>query len=152
MRSRAPTRTKYNREGPVPLQKNRQNLQASIYTPFEARRLLSGTVIRGTSNTPKHGWKTSSEQTIKTDKHGSSQGLVYQGTRSRLARARPWARTVAPDGFTPRPRAPSGSGRTPGSHEAKLGQTLSYSDLGHIALPPTVSHAHLIRGSPDILS
>jgi hypothetical protein len=114
--------------------------------------ILLGTVIRGTSNTPKHGWKTSSEQTIKTDKHGSSQGLVYQGTRSRLARAPPRARTIVPDGFTPRPRAPSGSGRTPGSHEAKLGQTLSYSDLGHIALPPTVSHAHLMRGSPDILS
>jgi hypothetical protein len=29
---------------------------------------------------------------------------------------------------------------------------LSYSNLGHIALPPTVSHAHLMRGSPDILS
>jgi hypothetical protein len=47
----------------------------------------------------------------------------------------------------PRPRASSGSGRTPGSPEAKLGQTLSYSNLGQIALPPTVSHAHLMRGS-----
>jgi hypothetical protein len=130
------------------LQKIRQNLQASTYTPFEARGLLSGTVIRGTSNTPKHGWKTSPEQIVKTDKHGSSQGLVYQGTRSRLARAWPRVRTVVPDGFTPRPRAPSGSGRTPGSPEAKLGQTLSYSNLGHIALPPTVSHAHLMWGSP----
>jgi hypothetical protein len=43
------------------LQKIRQNLQASAYTPFEARGLLSGTVIRGTPNTPKHGWKTSSK-------------------------------------------------------------------------------------------
>jgi hypothetical protein len=42
---------------------------------------VSGTVIRGTPNAPKHGWKTSSEQTTKTDKHDSSQGLVYQGTR-----------------------------------------------------------------------
>ena len=41
---------------------------------------LSGTVIRGTPNTPKHGWKTSSEQIVETDKHGSSQGLVCQGT------------------------------------------------------------------------
>jgi hypothetical protein len=33
--------------------------------------ILSGTVIRGTPNTPKHGWKTSSKQTVKTDKHNS---------------------------------------------------------------------------------
>jgi hypothetical protein len=134
------------------LQKIRQNLQASAYTPFEARGLLSGTVIRGTPNTPKHGWKTSSEQTIKADTHGSSQGLVYQGTRSRLTRAWPRARIVVPDGFTPRPRAPSGSGRTPGSLEAKLRQTLSYSNLDQIASPPTASHAQLMRGSPDTLS
>jgi hypothetical protein len=96
---------------------------------------VSGTIIRGTPNTPKHGWKTSSEQTVKTDRHGSSQGLVYQGTRSRLAQARPRARTAVPDGFTPRPRAPSGSGCTLGSPETKLGQTLSCSNLGQIALP-----------------
>jgi hypothetical protein len=112
-----------------------QNLQASTYTPFEARGLLSGTIIRGTPNTSKHGWKTSSEQTVKTDKHGSSQGLVYQGTRSRLARAQPRARTVVPNGFTPRPRASSGSGRTLGSPEAKLGQTLSCNGLCQIASP-----------------
>jgi hypothetical protein len=35
----------------------------------------------------------------------------------------------------PRPRTSSGNGRTPDSPEAKLGQTLSYSDLGQIALP-----------------
>jgi hypothetical protein len=72
---------------------------------------VSGTVIWGTPSTPKHGWKTSSKQTIKTV-----------------------------------------SGCTPGSPKAKLGQTLSYSNLGQIALPPTVSHAHLMRGSPDTLS
>jgi hypothetical protein len=52
VRSRAPFGTKYNRERLVPLQKIRQNLQASTYTPFEAQGLLSGTVIRGTPNTP----------------------------------------------------------------------------------------------------
>jgi hypothetical protein len=135
VRSRAPIGTKYNRERLVPLQKIRQNLQASAYTPFEARWLLSGTVIRGTPNTPKHDWKTSSEQTVKADKHGSSQGLVCQGTRSHLARAQPRAGTVVPSGFTPRPRASTGSGRTLGSPEAKLGQTLSCSDLGQIVLP-----------------
>jgi hypothetical protein len=35
----------------------------------------------------------------------------------------------------PRPKASSGSGRTLGSPEAQLGQTLSCSDLGQIALP-----------------
>jgi hypothetical protein len=52
VRSRAPTRTKYNREGLGPLAKIRQNLQANARTPFEARGLLSGTVIRGTPNAP----------------------------------------------------------------------------------------------------
>jgi hypothetical protein len=52
-----------------------------------------------------------------------------------LIRAQPRARTVVPDGFMPRPRASSGSGHTLGSPEAKLGQTLSYSDLGQIASP-----------------
>jgi hypothetical protein len=35
----------------------------------------------------------------------------------------------------PRPRTSSGSGHTPGSAEAKLDQTLSYSNLDQIALP-----------------
>jgi hypothetical protein len=34
-----------------------------------------------------------------------------------------------------RPKASSGNRRTPGSPKAKLGQTLSYSNLGQIALP-----------------
>jgi hypothetical protein len=55
-------KTRPRRAGP--LAKIRKNLQASAHTPFEARGLLSGTVIRGTPNTPKHGRKTSSEQTI----------------------------------------------------------------------------------------
>ena len=33
-----------------------ESLQASANTPFEARGLLSGTIIRGTPNTPKLGW------------------------------------------------------------------------------------------------
>jgi hypothetical protein len=46
------------------LAKIRQNLQASARTPFEARGLLSGAIIRGTPKTPKRGRKTSLEQTI----------------------------------------------------------------------------------------
>jgi hypothetical protein len=32
---------------------------------------MSGTIIRGTPSTPKHGWRTSLKQTIKAGKHGS---------------------------------------------------------------------------------
>jgi hypothetical protein len=42
-------------KGRSPRKKVWQSLQASTNTPFEARGLLSGTVIRGTSNTSKHG-------------------------------------------------------------------------------------------------
>jgi hypothetical protein len=52
-----------------------------------------------------------------------------------LIRAQPRAGTVVPDGFTPRLRVPSVSRHTLGSPEAQLGQTLSCSDLGRIALP-----------------
>jgi hypothetical protein len=135
VRSRAPIGTKYDREGLIPLQKIRPNLQASTCTPFEARGLLSGTVIRGTPTLLNMAGKHLQNKPQKTDKHGSSQGLVYQGTQSRLARARPRAGAVVPDRFTPRSRASSGSGRTLGSPEAQLGQTLSCSDLGQIALP-----------------
>jgi hypothetical protein len=54
VRSRAPTGTKRHRERLVPLQKKcDKSLQASTNTPFEARGLLSGTIIRGTPKTPK---------------------------------------------------------------------------------------------------
>jgi hypothetical protein len=52
-----------------------------------------------------------------------------------LIRAQPRAGTVVPDEFMPRPRASPGSGRTPGSPEAQLEQTLSCSDLDQIASP-----------------
>jgi hypothetical protein len=43
-------------KGWSPCKKVRQSLQASTNTPFEAQGLLSGTIIRGTPNTPKLGW------------------------------------------------------------------------------------------------
>jgi hypothetical protein len=43
-------------KGRSPHQKCGKSLQASTNTPFEARGLLSDTVIRGTPNTPNHGW------------------------------------------------------------------------------------------------
>jgi hypothetical protein len=43
-------------KGRSPRKKVRQSLQASTNTPFEARGLLSGTVVRGTPKTPKHDW------------------------------------------------------------------------------------------------
>jgi hypothetical protein len=152
VRSRAPVRTKYNRERLVPLQKIRQNLQASAYTPFEARGLLSGTVIRGTPNTPKHGWNTSSKQIVKTGKRGSKL-KPRQPKDAISSRPSPASgKNSSPGWIHASPRTSSGSGRTPGSPEAKLGQTLSYSNLDQITLPPTVSHAHSMRGSLDTLS
>jgi hypothetical protein len=38
---------------------------------FRLERVLSGTIIRGTPNTPKHGWKTSLKQTVKAGKNDS---------------------------------------------------------------------------------
>jgi hypothetical protein len=105
-------------KGRSPRKKVRQSLQASTNTPFEAWGLLSGTVIRGAPNTPKYGWQPPSAQTAKADGRGSGQGLVYQGTRSRLTRAQPRAGTVVPDEFTPCPRASSSNGRTLDSLEA----------------------------------
>jgi hypothetical protein len=43
-------------KGQSPCKKVRQSLQASANTPFEARGLLSGTIIRGTPKTPKLSW------------------------------------------------------------------------------------------------
>jgi hypothetical protein len=50
------------------------------------------------------------------------KALSTQGTRSRLARALPWAGRVVPGEFTPRPRASLSNGRTLDSPEAQLGQ------------------------------
>jgi hypothetical protein len=64
------------------------------------------------------------------------QNKPYTSTKGRdLIRAQPRAGKVVPAGFTPRPRVPSVSRRTLGSPEAQLGQTLSCSNLGQIALP-----------------
>jgi hypothetical protein len=63
--SRAPIGTKHDREGPVPLQKIQQSLQASTYSPFKAQGL-------------ENIFRTNHKQLIK---RGSSQGLVYQGTQ-----------------------------------------------------------------------
>jgi hypothetical protein len=51
-----PTEQSITEKGRSPYKEMRQSLQASTNTPYEARGLLSGTVIRGTPNTPKHGW------------------------------------------------------------------------------------------------
>jgi hypothetical protein len=63
------------------------------------------------------------------------RALSIEGRDLIRAQPRPRAGTVVPDRFTPRPRASSGSERTLGSPEAQLGRTLSYNDLGQIALP-----------------
>jgi hypothetical protein len=51
-----PPQQNVTEKGRSPCKKVRQSLQASTNTPFEARGLLSETIIRGTPNTPKLGW------------------------------------------------------------------------------------------------
>jgi hypothetical protein len=51
-----PPEQSVTKKGRSPRKKVRQSLQASTNTPFEAQGLLSSTIIRGTPNTPKHGW------------------------------------------------------------------------------------------------
>jgi hypothetical protein len=58
-----------------------------------------------------------------------------QGTRSRLARAQPRAKTADPGGFTSRPRVPSSNEHTFDPPEAQLGQASRRSNLGQIATP-----------------
>jgi hypothetical protein len=66
-------------------------------------------------------------------KRGSSQGHVYQGTRPHPSPAS--GGNSSPGRIHASPEGLSGSERTLGSPEAQLGQTLSCSDLGRIALP-----------------
>jgi hypothetical protein len=105
-----------------PCKKVRQSLQASTNTPFEARGLLSGTIIRVpptllNSAGNHHQCKLQRLMGAIQVKASSTQG-----TQSRLARAQPRAGTVVPDGFTPRPRASSSNGRSLDSPEAQIGQ------------------------------
>jgi hypothetical protein len=110
---------------------------------------LSGTVIRGTPNTPKHGSKTPSEQTIKAYSSGQSQSFVYQGTLSRLARARPraeqWSRTSS--------RLARGSLQAVSTPSAQPKASLVVqATLAKSPDQPTEVHAYLMLGSPDTLS
>jgi hypothetical protein len=55
----------------------RQSLQASTNTPFEARGLLSGTIIRGTPNSPNLDWYSPSAQAAGPNGRNSGQGSVH---------------------------------------------------------------------------
>jgi hypothetical protein len=84
-------------KGRSPRKKLRQSLQASANTPFEARGLLSGTVIRGTPtllNTAGNHHQHKLQRLMGTIQVKAS---FTQGARSRLARAQPQAGTVVPD-------------------------------------------------------
>jgi hypothetical protein len=100
-----------------------KSLQASTNTPFEARGLLSGTIIRGTPKTPKSQLVTPiSTKVQRPDGRNSGQGSVHSR-----------------DTISPRPR-PS-SGRLRG--EATLARS---------PRQPTGSQEHSMQGSPDTLS
>jgi hypothetical protein len=122
-------------KGRSPRKKVRQSLQASANTPFEAQGLLSGTIIRGTPNTPKHGCNHHQYKLQRLMGVVQVKASSTQVARSRLARAQPRAGIVTLDEVTSRPRASSGSGRTLGTPEAQLEQASSRSNLGQIASP-----------------
>jgi hypothetical protein len=48
----------------------------SLRSSTQSTLLVSGTVIRGTPNTPKHDWQSPSAQAAETDGHNSGQGFV----------------------------------------------------------------------------
>jgi hypothetical protein len=129
-----------------------KSLQASANTPFEARGLLSGTIIRGTPKTPNLSWSTPSAQSCKglmgaiqakapPKGHDLASPEPSLGQRqptqedSRLARGSPQA-TGAP---SPRPR--------PSSARLRGEATLARSPR-----QPTGSQEHSMQGSPDTLS
>jgi hypothetical protein len=122
-------------KGQSPCKKVRQSLQASTNTPFEARGLLSGTIIRGTPTLLNSAGNHHQHKLQRLMGAIQVKAPTTQGMRSHLARAQPQAGTVVPGEFTPRPRASSSDGRTPDSPEAQLGQASQRSNLGQIASP-----------------
>jgi hypothetical protein len=125
-------KTQRRKAGPL-AKKCDTSLQASIYTPFEARGLLSGTIIRGTPKAPNSQLVTPiSTKLQRPDGCDLDRDRSIRRTRSRLARAQPRARAADPGGSTSRPRPPSSNGRAFGSPEA---QSSPRSNLGQIATP-----------------
>jgi hypothetical protein len=110
---------------------------------------VSGTVIRGTPNTPNLGWKTSSKQTVMTSKHSSKlkPHLPRDATSSRPSPASGKNSSLGQIHASPKdllrqwahPRLSSG----------KLCRTATSAKSPY---QPTVSHAHLMRGSLETLS
>jgi hypothetical protein len=75
-----------------------------------------------------------------------------QGTRSRPARAQPRAGTVVPDEFSPR-RGPLQATDAPSTRpNPSSGRLSCEATLAKSPHQPTVSQAHSMRGSPDVLS
>jgi hypothetical protein len=139
-------------KGRSPCKKVRQSLQASTNTPFEARGLLLGTIIRGTptllnSAGNHHQHKLQGLMGAIQVKASSTQG-----TQSRLARAQPRARTVVPGEFTPRPRSSSATGAPSTRPKPSSGRLRCEATLAKSPHQLTVSQAHSMQGSPGALS
>jgi hypothetical protein len=125
-------KTQPRKAGPL-AKKCDKSLQASVNTPFEARGLLSETIIRGTLKTPNSQLVTPiSTKLQRPDGCDYVRDRSIRGTRSRLARAQPRARAADPGGSTSRPRPPSSDEYTSGSPEA---QSSPRSNPGQIATP-----------------
>jgi hypothetical protein len=78
-------KTQPRKTGPL-AKKCDKSLQASINTPFEARGLLSGTIIRGTLKTPKSQLVTSGKGSRPRRIYVSPEAPLQQRTHLRLAR------------------------------------------------------------------
>jgi hypothetical protein len=80
-------KTQPRKAGPL-VKKCDKSLQASVNTPFEARGLLSGTIIRGTLKAPNSQLVTPiSTKLQRPDGCEQVRDRSIRGTRSRLARA-----------------------------------------------------------------
>jgi hypothetical protein len=129
-----------------------QSLQASTNTPFEAWGLLSGTIIRGTPTLLNSAGNHHQHKLQRLMGVIQVRASSTQGTQSRLARARPRARTVFPGEFTPRPRASSATGAPSNRPKPSSDRLHCEATLAKSPHQPTVSQAHSMQGSPDTLS
>jgi hypothetical protein len=118
--------------GPL-VKKCGKSLQASINTPFEARGLLSGTIIRGTLKAPKSQLVTPSAQSCKglmgaiKSRIGPFEGRDHGSPEPSLGQGQP-----TPEDLRLSRGPPSSNGHTIGSPEA---QSSPRSNFGYIATP-----------------
>jgi hypothetical protein len=90
-----------------------------LFFSLNLYRVLSGTIIRGTPNTPKLGWQSPSAQTAEADGRNSGQGFVYSR-----------------DAISPRPSPASGRNSSPRRIHASPEGLLKQRALPRLARSP----------------